>query len=182
MFLILGCALSTWLAFYSFQNSATDVSTNQSDTPDSFMKEVQHTRYNEQGLWESSFYTPNMVHYPKQKTAVLDDPRLNSRGENQLHWIINAKHGIAHDDGETIYLKNQVVIRREDTGSLKVATLTTNALTAYPKRKYIETDQPVKIIQPGSIINSTGFNANLDTGEIRLLSHTDSTYVESQNH
>jgi lipopolysaccharide export system protein LptC len=187
------CIGSTALAYYSL-NSLGNKASNQADTPDSFMQEVNFTRYDAQGIWESRFYTPHTVHYPKQNTAIIDRPRLTSRGgaaqadaantphpkeEDNLIWVITAQHGNSQDDGKIIYLTGQVQIQRIDQTTKKTATMSTSALTAYPKQKYLETDQPVRIVQPGSTIDSVGFTANLNSGDIHLLSKTDSTYVAS---
>jgi len=183
---------STWLAYYTL-NLSIPAGSNQPNHPDSYMKNVDFTRYNDQGMQESNFHTPSLVHYPKQNSALLVNPRLVSHGgesqnenaqnkkiqdKNRLVWVITAKQGISEDDGKVVYLKGNVQIQRTDTAG-KTATLTTSALTAYPKKKHIETDQPVTIVQPGSIIHAVGFTADLNTGDIHLLSQTQTTYEPS---
>jgi len=170
--------LSIWLAYSSLSNLGVDKGSNRPDTPDSFMNEVYFTRFNQQGMVENSFYTPQLVHYPQQNISKLDKPRLNTVGENGLRWIITADHGIAENGGERIFLNDHVIIQRIEKDANKNATLVTSALTSYPKRKYLETNQLVTLTQLGSMITSIGFNADLNSGDITFLSDTHSTYVQ----
>lgn len=169
--------ISTLAAYHSLSFKGESTPTNQPETPDSFMQEITFTRYDAQGVWESRFYTPHSVHYPKRNTTLLENPKLISRGDNQLVWVITAKHGKAEDDGKTVYLNDNVQIQRINSVTHQVSTMTTSTLTAYPQQKFLETDQPVTIIQPGSTIHAIGLNADLKTGDIHLLSNTTSTYA-----
>lgn len=180
VFLVIFVA-SIWLAQYSLSTFEVK-STHQSDRPDAYMRDVTFVHYDHQGLQESTFYSPSMLHYPKKDTAVLQKPKLIARGENALIWVITANTGIAQNHARVIYLKGDVRIERKNTATQKITVLTTTALVAYPKEKYMVTQEPVVVTQPGSVIRGTGFAANLASGEIRLLSQTESVYEPPKIH
>lgn len=176
----IACLFSGWLAYYSLGSLGVNYS-SKPDTPDTFMTNIRYIDYDPHGSWESTFSSPQIVHYPKKNTAFLDDPQLISKGENHLIWFITAKHGVTEQDGQVVYLKDQVRIKRVDNATQKNLLLTTTALTAYPKRKYIETDQPLTILQPGSTTRSVGLTADLNTGNIELLAKTDTVYQKPED-
>lgn len=169
---------SIWLAYESLSNLGADKGANRPDTPDSFMDEMHFTRFDQQGAIENSFYAPRMEHYPQKNVSKLDNPRLNARGDNNISWIITADHGTATQGGDEVFLEKNVMIKRIEDKTGKTALLTTSALTSYPKRKYLETNQLVTLSELGSMITAIGFTADLNSGDITFLSDTHTTYVQ----
>lgn len=165
--------LSGWLIHNSLKSA---VASNESTTPDTFMTEVYFTQFNKQGQWQNSFYSPHVSHYQHKNYSHLTEPRMTSQGDDHYQWRISAQTGISEDNGAKIYLKDQVKITRINQATQKETLLTTTAMTAYPKRRYLTTDQPVTITEPGGIINSTGLTADLNTGDISLLANSRGVY------
>lgn len=174
--LLIALILSGWLA----KNSLTHTnysSSNTSSTPDSFMNKVQFTEFNKQGQWQNQFFSPKAVHYSAKDIMVMTDPHLTSRGQQSLTWIIDANSAISEQGGKIINLKGNVKLDRiPDSDSNHKLTLQTTALTAYTEKKFVKTDQPVTIIQPGTVIKATGLTADLNSGDINLLSATKGIY------
>ena len=56
----------------------------------------------------------------------------------------------------------------------------TSQLYVFPDKQYAETDKPVTIEQPGSVINSVGLRAFMDTGKVELLSQARGTYEANE--
>lgn len=169
-------ALSGWLIHDSFK---PDTNLNESTTPDTFMTEVYFTQFNNQGQWQNSFYSPRVSHYQRKNYSLLAEPRMSSQGNDHYQWLISAQTGTSKDNGTQIYLKDHVKITRIDQTTQRETILTTAAMTAYPKRNYLTTDQPVTITEPGSVIHSTGLIADLITGNISLLANSRGVYQAS---
>lgn len=175
---LLALALSIWLMQQS-SLSLNKTNTNPLTTPDAFMTEANYTGFNAEGKWNSRIYATRITHYPDQDTSKLETPKMISRSSNPLTWIITADHGISQHGLKTIYLTDNVVVERIHDANGKTLTFKTTALTTYPQQKLAKTDRPVTIIQPGSTVQATGLTADMNTGDIHLLSSVRGTYEKS---
>lgn len=171
---LLVLAANIWLMQHSFLYR-DNASMSQSTTPDAFMVDMVYTSFDVKGEWNNHFRSARVTHYGDQDTSILEMPRLVSRSE-PLTWIITAGHGTARHGLKNIHLVDQVQIDRIHVTKGKTLTLLTSALIAYPQEKWVQTDQPVKIIQPGSTVYATGLTANMNTGDIHLLSKVRGNY------
>lgn len=175
LLLLAALATSAWLARQSFL-SIDDSNISQPTTPDAFMTEARFIGFDDQGQWSNRINSPKVIHYPEQDTAVFDKPQMVARAQDQLTWIITADHGTSRQGLSVVDLADNVQVQRINDLSHKVVTLTTTALRTYPKQKLAHTNQPVTIIQPGSTVHSIGLAADLNKGEIQLLSQVHGTY------
>lgn len=174
--ILLGALVASgWLARQSFLN-LDDTNPSQPTTPDAFMTEVNYTHYNTQGDFRCRIYAPKVIHFPEQDTATFTNPKMVALTENQLTWVITADRGISHQGMKVLDLYDHVVVQRLNAAKQKTLTMTTTQLTAFPQQRFARTDQPVTIIQPGSVVNSVGLTADLNKGEIQLLSQVQGTY------
>lgn len=173
--LLIGMLLiSIWLSRESYLSLHDD--NNQPSTPDAYMTEVSYTQFDAQGRWRTRLNSPKIVHYSEQDSATLDSPQLISRTPDQLTWIITADHGTSQQGLKTVVLTDNVKIQRIRDSTKQVTTLTTTSMTAYPEQKIAKTDQPVKIVEPGITMNAVGLTADLNTGDINLLSGVQGNY------
>lgn len=169
---------SIWLSHQSYLSLGGD-SNNQPSTPDAYMTDVSYTQFDQQGQWRTRLDSPKIVHYAEQDTATLETPQLISRTPDQLTWVITADHGKSQQGLKVINLTDNVKIQRTKDSTKQTTTLTTTAMTAYPEQKFAKTDQPVKIVEPGITMNATGLTADLNTGDINLLSGVQGSYEKS---
>lgn len=176
--LLLALGFSIWLMQQSFLRPE-DANTSQPTTPDAFMTQADYTRYDAQGGLSSFIHTARLVHYADQDRATLESPKIVSRNGSPLSWEITAGHGTTQHGLKTVFLKDNVQVKR--IHALKGVTLTLNTaeLTAFPQQRFAQTDQPVTIIQPGSVVYATGLTADMATGDIHLLSNVRGTYEKS---
>ncbi len=179
LLLAIGLVASFWLASDLLTPTAKEQA-NQPQTPDSFMTDVHYVDFDNQGQWQSTLDVKHMVHYSQQDTAELEQPRLISKGKDQLTWIITADRGISHNGGKMLDLHGHVVVQRFENATQKTMQLNTESLTAYPKKKYANTDQPVTITQTGSVMKAIGMTADLNTGDIKLLNQAQGVYEPAQ--
>lgn len=176
--ILLAIGLSWLLVRNSFKHSFV-AGPNQPTTPDGFMIGVHYTRFNQLGTIAARLDANKIVHYQEEDTAQLDHPRLTIHNNDNQTWVITADQGISTNGSRQVDLRDHVIVKRIIQPGNKVATLTTTAMTAYPNKQFAQTNQPVKIVQPGSVINAVGMTANLNTGDINLLSHIHGVYQKN---
>lgn len=153
----------------------------RSDVPDSFLVSATYSKMDERGMVRQIIYTPSLVHYQSQDSAVFEKPsailNLNSK---EMPWKISADNGSSRNGLETIRLIGNVVIKQPLGKKNKVTMITTEELTIYFNKKYVETDKPVMIEQPGITAKSLGINANFNTKVINLLSNVKEIYLPAE--
>jgi lipopolysaccharide export system protein LptC len=170
---------SIWFTQRSFLNRE-DVNISQPTTPDSFMVDMEYTGFDAAGQWSSRLKSARVTHYPDQDSSALESPKMTSRS-GLLTWIISSNRGTARQGLKVVYMVDQVEVDRIHATKGKTLTLLTSTLDAYPPEKWAQTDKPVTIVQPGSTVHATGLTANLDTGDIYLLSRVEGTYASPSN-
>lgn len=176
LLLIIALLFSVWVTRLSIEINKEN---NRTDTPDAFMTDVRYLSFDDQGQWDSEFYAPEIEHYHTRDIAILEKPHVTSRGDNDLTWTITANQGMSYDGGKTVVLKENVIIERFNDKTQARAQMSTSEITLYPKKKYLQTKEPVRIKQPGSLIEAVGFTADLTTGDIQLSSQSKGTLAPS---
>ena len=174
--LLLALSLSVWLMRQSFF-SLDEVSNSHPTTPDAFMVAPDYTAFAIDGQWNNRIHAARITHYADKDTSVLSAPKMVSRSDTGITWTITADQGIAQHGLKTVQLTDHVVMDRMHALNGKMLTLNTTALTAYPQQKLAQTNQPVVIVQPGSQVHATGLTADMNTGDIHLLSRVWGTYT-----
>lgn len=176
-FLLITLSLSWWLVNAAFTKNYLASASNSPTTPDGFMTEANYTHFDQNGDIQSQLYSPKVVHYSENDTSFLNKPSLVMHTLDHQTWIISAEKGSSTHGTKEILLKDDVRVKRVKELQNSTSTLTTELLRAYPDTNLAETDQPVTIIQPGSIVKSVGMTANLKTGDINLLSQAQGVFI-----
>lgn len=173
--LILAAALTSWLLARSFE--APVASTSLPQNPDAYMYNVTAVRTNAlSGTLQDQLFTPEMIHYSIGDTTNITTPHLiifNSSGEP---WNIYANHGQAQSGVTTLQLWDNVRLIQAAGPKNAALSMTTSAMTVFPKDQYAETAQPVTLWQTGGKATSVGLHAYLKTGIIDLLSQARGQY------
>ncbi len=175
--LLITLSLSWWLVNASFTQNHTNAASNSPTTPDGFMTEANYTHFDQNGDVQSQLYSPKVTHFSENDTSFLEKPALVMHTLDHQTWLISAENGSSTHGTKEILLKDNVKVQRTKVLQNTTSTLTTELLRAYPDTNLAETDQPVTIIQPGSIVKSVGMTANLKTGDINLLSEAQGTFL-----
>jgi lipopolysaccharide export system protein LptC len=164
---------SAWLIITSHSIKTTG---NKPQTPDAFMTEITAVQFNKLGKLNNTLTSPKLVHYQQEDTTLLDTPYIIHYVEDEPPWHISAKHGKAVDETTKIILWEKVKFHQPPGPNSHNTTLLTSKMTYYPKKSFAETDAPVTIIQPGTIVHSIGLQADLNKVEITLLSQVRGQY------
>jgi len=70
-----------------------------------------------------------------------------------------------------------VIIHHAADGNNPSTLIKTTTLSVYPNQQIAKTEDYIVLIQPSIIVKAIGMNANLNTGDIKLLSQARSEYV-----
>lgn len=140
----------------------TAPSNNQTDF---YLRNATSAQYDTLGQLDSVLYSDSVDHYPSRHLAELSNPVVKFYKDGLHTWTITSQLGIVHDGGDQIDFSQRVVISSDD----QQATLKTPFLTAYPSRKFAETDKPVTLLNPQGFTRAIGMTADLDNKQINLL-------------
>jgi lipopolysaccharide export system protein LptC len=150
-------------------------------TPNWFMKNVQTRSYTVDGKLKNVLSSPKVQHVEKGNIIELSKPTMVSHTNKGNVWRISAEHGKAAEGSHSkVYLWGNVQIKELPGKGSNQTHLITSYLIYNPKTSTAHTNKKVTIMQPNSIMHSTGFTANLKTGVIHFLSRTSSEFDDAK--
>ncbi|PCK09523.1 MAG: LPS export ABC transporter periplasmic protein LptC [Alteromonadaceae bacterium] len=137
--------------------------------------------YTEDGVLSYSFdanileyYRVKKENHPTEDFTLIKSLRLTVY-QNRRPWLIRAKEGKITDNGQTLILWDDVVLRHtSDEGN--VTELQTSRLTIKPEEKIAETDQVVHIKSRNVELKGEGMRADMKSEKIHLLSKVEGFY------
>lgn len=139
---------------------------------DFYLRSATIRQYDTQGQLDSTLYSDTVDHYPGRSLAELSKPVVKFYKDGQLSWTITSLSGIVYDGGDQVNFSQRVVINSDD----QQAILMTPFLTAYPNRRFAETDKPVTLLNPKGFTRAIGMTANLEHKQINLLNQVRGQY------
>ena len=149
---------------------------SQSKKPDALITDVNATQFNEFGKPQHILKSPRLLHYLKNNTTLITKPFYIFENGKEAPWHIKADQGKVLHDTKTIILTGHVLIKQLPGINSRHITLLTDKMMFYPQMSLAKTDRPVTIKRPGMIVKGVGLQADLKTGEIKLLSQTHGEY------
>jgi lipopolysaccharide export system protein LptC len=177
LLIIFAAGLSSWSILISQKPRIT--APGKSTEPDAFMENIIATIINKEGARSLLIESPRMVHYTDNDTTVIESPHITVYRDSPEPWHINSDFAKATQGTNKIFFWSNVVIHHPVDESTPITTFKTNTLTVYPKEKIAQTADEVTLTQPESIVHAIGMTANLNDGEIKLLSQARGEYVPS---
>jgi len=136
--------------------------------PDFIVEKLSHTRYNTQGLVESTLAAPKMLHYPDDDSTELVSPRIVQTKPDEPRLILTADRGLLSQDGEEVTLQGNVLIVREAGPDAGEKRMQTSFLHMARGRSVFLTDRDVVIREAGRIVSGRGMEYHNDTKELFL--------------
>lgn len=176
--LLFSLAFSIWLIHDTLQSNPV-IAANDT-TPDAFILNAHYIRMDKNGNPHLQIYTPQMTHYITHDISNFVTPHFIIYNANSSPWDVTAKYGTSIAGIDQVHLWDDVKIHQAASANNSELTMTTSSLDIFPKKRTASTDQAVTITQPDATINSIGLRANLQKGEIHLLSHARGVYEPSQ--
>ncbi|MEM9243931.1 MAG: LPS export ABC transporter periplasmic protein LptC [Pseudomonadota bacterium] len=164
--LLLGSVL---LVFMERKNHATNPLSNVAEE---FMIGTQVKSFDKQGNLKGTISSPQIQHYNANNKMLATTPHITSPAKSGPDWQITAQHGETLKGNQITRLWGDVKIFQPPGKNSNNIKLLTSELTYYSQQNIAKTDQPVTIIQPGTVIHGIGMIANMNTNVIQLLKQT----------
>ena len=154
-------------------------STHKNDTqiPDAYMENVTAIILDKLGKVSMKIVTPKMTHYAKDDTTDFIDPQITLYHKSPNPWFIASKTAKAWDGIDNLVFNTDVTIHHPADYNNPATLIKTSTLTVHPNEKTAETVEPITMIQPNSIMKAVGMQADMDSGNIKLLSQAQGEYV-----
>ncbi|HLB42998.1 MAG TPA: LPS export ABC transporter periplasmic protein LptC [Gammaproteobacteria bacterium] len=145
--------------------------------PDAVMEDVVTTMMNKQGKPTIKIITPKLVHYADNNTTHLTAPAVTLYRQSPQPWYITSKYAKATDGINRVDFWGNVIIRHTLIANHPITVIKTSTLTVYPNQQTAETNDPITLVQPNTLIKAIGMFADMNSGDIRLLSQARGEYV-----
>lgn len=174
MLAIVGVSVST--SFWTYNTSAQSVIKADSQ-PDAFMEEVISVVMDKQGKPKLKIVTPKMIHYPDKDTTRLSEPQLTLYRKSPKPWYITSKFANATQGIEHLNFWDDVIIHHPADKTNPATVIKTATLTVFPNKQTAETDDAITLEQPHLMIQATGMRADMNVGNIKLLSQSRGIYA-----
>ncbi len=150
---------------------------NESLIPDAYMENVNAVILDKLGKVTMKIVTPKMIHYAKDDTTDFIDPQITLYHKSPNPWFIASKTAKAWHGIDNLVFNTDVTIHHPADYNNPATLIKTTTLTVHPNERTAETAEPITMIQPNSIMKAVGMQADMDSGNIKLLSQAQGEYV-----
>ncbi|MTI14841.1 LPS export ABC transporter periplasmic protein LptC [Sansalvadorimonas verongulae] len=153
----------------------------QNKAPDFFVRNARVTEFGPEGELESVLVSDEISHFPHNDTTLLKNPDLLSyNGDPQVTgkqpWHTTADSGRVLPDGETVELIDNVVMVQRDAQGNPAQRVDTDFMTVYSGQEFAESNLPVRLTTPTSVVNAVGMRAFYKRDFIQLKSRVRSIH------
>jgi lipopolysaccharide export system protein LptC len=178
MLIVVG--LATWTTFLSYRPQ-NNMLANASPLPDAVMEDVIALIMDKQGKPSMKIVTPKLIHYTENDTTHLSSPALTLYRKSPIPWYVTAKYAKATQGIENVFFWENVVIHRAADENNPMTLIKTTTLLVHPNKQTAETQDNITMIQPNLMVQATGMYADMNTGDIKLLSKARGEYVPNSS-
>jgi len=172
--MVLGVTSSVMYFSYRPQSTITMRSTLR---PDAIMENVSAVIMDKQGKPSLKIVSPRMLHFAANDTTQLLEPELTLYRKSPKPWFIKAKYAKATQGIEKVNFWEDVSIHHAADQGNPATLIRTPTLTVHPNKQIALTDDLITLIQPNLIVKATGMFADMNTGDIKLISQARGEYV-----
>ena len=159
--------LSLWLERTVREEEGLHPSLRRHD-PDYIIENLVHTRFNSLGAVESTLVASKMVHYPDDDTTELVAPRMVQTKPNEPRVTLTADRGTLSQDGEEVFLYDNVVLVREGGPDRSETRMRTSFMHIVQARSLMRTDRDVLITEEDRVLSGRGMEYHNDSKEMFL--------------
>lgn len=167
LLLMLALALLTFWLERTVREEAAHPSLRRHD-PDYIVENFRVLNYNQSGAVESSLTARKMLHYPDDDSTELAQPHLVETKTGQPRTDVSAMRGVLSQDGEEVFLYDNVVLEREATDARSAMRVETSELQYVRSRSMARSERDVRIIEDRQVISGRGMEYDLDAERIAL--------------
>lgn len=164
------------IAFIFYRPTVNPTSTAP-ELPDAIMENVVSVIYDKLGKPRLKIATPRMVHYIENDVTNLTTPEVTLYRKSPQPWRITAHYAKATDGTDNVDFWDNVIIQHNGDLHAPTTLIKTPTLTVHPDSQTAQTNDPIMLIQPNIVVKSVGMFADMDNGNIKLLSEAIGEYV-----
>jgi lipopolysaccharide export system protein LptC len=139
--------------------------------PDYIVDNLKHTRFNTLGAVESTLAAAKMLHYPDDDTTDLIAPQLVQTKTNEPRVTVTADRGTVSQDGEEVFLYDNVLLVRDGSAERAETRMRTTFLHVVRGRSVVSTDREVVITEADRMLSGRGMEYRNDSQELFLREH-----------
>lgn len=149
--------------------------------PETIVEGLEQTTFTVTGQRQYQMSAERVVHYSNSDTAQLSQPRMNFYSDSSP-WQIQAARGRLEKASEMLTLEGDVALTKTSEQDEELS-LTTDALTIYPKKEKAFTEAPVTlqqrnpITQANNVTRAIGFSADITAGTLQFRSQVRGQYA-----
>jgi len=136
--------------------------------PDYVVDNLAHTRFNMQGVVESTLAAAKMLHYPDDDSTDLVAPRMVQTKPNEPRVTLTADRGTLSQDGEEVFLYGNVLVVRAAGPEGTETRMRTSFMHVVQAHSVIRTDRDVVITEENRLLSGRGMEYHNDTKELFL--------------
>ena len=136
--------------------------------PDYVVDNLTHTRFDVQGRVESTLVAAKMLHYPDDDSTALVAPHLVQIKPNEPRIQLSADRGALSQDGEEVFLYDNVLLVREAGPDTSETRMRTSFLHVVQAHSVFRTDRDIVITEEDRVISGRGMEYRNDTRELFL--------------
>jgi len=159
--------LTFWLERIAREDEDAHPSLRRHD-PDYIIDNLKHTRFNSLGGVESTLAAAKMLHYPDDDTTDLIAPHLVQTKPNEPRLTVTAERGAVSQDGEEVFLYDNVLLVREGGPERSETRMRTSFLHLVRGRSVVNTDREVVITEEERALSGRGMEYHNDSQELFL--------------
>jgi lipopolysaccharide export system protein LptC len=159
--------LTLWLELMVREEEGIRSSTRRHD-PDYVVDRLMHTRFNAQGAVESMLAAEKMLHFPDDDSTDLLAPRLVQTKANQPRVTVTADRATLSQDGEELFLYENVVVVREAGAGQPETRMRTSFLQVARAQSVLRTDRDVVITEADRVLSGRGMEYHNESGQFYL--------------
>jgi lipopolysaccharide export system protein LptC len=136
--------------------------------PDYVVDNLTHTRFNVQGLVDSTLAAVKMLHYPDDDSTDLVTPRVVQTKPNEPRVTLTADRGTLSQDGEEVFLYGNVLVVREAGPDRLETRMRTSFMHVVQAHSVIRTDRDIVITEEDRVLSGRGMEYHNDSKELFL--------------
>lgn len=168
--------LAIWTTFLFYRPDEIKGTINSS-LPDAFMENVNAMVMDKDGHLKMKIIAPKLVHYKEQDATHLTSPKLTFYRHSPIPWFITARFAKAIEGAEIVDFWDNVVITHPADKENPETLIKTAALRVNTEEETAETKHLITMSQPNFVIKAIGMYADMDSGNIHLLSQARGEYA-----
>lgn len=165
LILLAAAALSGW-ALWSQRDKP--VSAQGSARPDYVLKDFEVVVLDQLGKESFTLRAPTLTRDPNVKTMDITTPLFlipAKPGTSGGPWQVKSQRGWVSAEADEVRLRGQVHADSTNADG-KPINITTEELNVFPDANKATSTVPVRMLQPGLIMNGSGLQADLETKNV----------------